>query len=87
MWIFGFKIKELNGNGENYIMRGLMICTVQLNCSVVKIEKRKSVFVERRRVNMGFGIGILEQNRTNLSLSLFMAVWRVTGKWCEDNSC
>ena len=43
MGIFGFKIEELNGNGENYIMRGLMICTVQLNCSGVKIEKRKSV--------------------------------------------
>jgi hypothetical protein len=38
--IFGSKEQQENGSGENYILRGLLICTVHTEFSCFKIEKK-----------------------------------------------
>jgi len=51
--IFRPKRDEVQGNGENYIMRSLMFCTAHPYCAGDKIEKNEmggacSVYGERR---------------------------------------
>ena len=42
MWrVFGPKRDEVTGNGENYIMRCLVICTPTQYCAGGKIEKNE----------------------------------------------
>ena len=39
--VFGPKRDEVTGNGENYIMKSLVICTLTQYCAGGKIEKNE----------------------------------------------